>query len=101
MQSRIGREAYIDLHVLIESVIHDQTMCHSDTVRFHRMAGNIGVVTYIRVVKVRCGFGTIAVEYRLIERRKGSHIGRLSKRESDYRSRKVYFGGIDMRRKFM
>ena len=58
------------------------------------MAGDIGVVTYVRVVEVRCGFGTIAVEYGLIERRKGSHIGRLSERESGYRTRKVYFVGM-------
>ena len=64
------------------------------------MAGDIGVVTYIRVVEVRCGFGTIAIEYGLIKRRKGSHIGRLSEREFDYQTRKVYFAGIDMCSKF-
>ena len=44
--------AYVNFHLLVEAVVHDKTVSHSDTVRLHGMAGIVGVVSDIRVVEV-------------------------------------------------
>jgi hypothetical protein len=51
---RVGQRVitYMDLHLCIEVVFHDQAMGHPNAVRFHRMAGFICKVTYVHVVKV-------------------------------------------------
>lgn len=61
-------QTYIDFHLLVQPIVHDQTVGHSNPVRFHRMACNIGVVAHVGIVKVRHGllFGAC--------RRRGQHI---------------------------
>jgi hypothetical protein len=44
--------AHVDFHLLVEAVVHDQTVSHSDTMRLHGMAGVVGVVSDIRVIEV-------------------------------------------------
>jgi hypothetical protein len=45
--ARSGCGTYIDFHVLVKAVVHDQAMGHSNTMRFHWMACTIVVVTHI------------------------------------------------------
>ena len=49
------RWTYVDLHFLIQAVIHDQAVSHSYAVRFHWMPRNIGIVAHVRIVEVRNG----------------------------------------------
>jgi hypothetical protein len=42
----------VDLHLLINAVVHDQTVGETYSVRFHRMAGDIGEVANVGVVEV-------------------------------------------------
>lgn len=43
---------YVDFHVLVEAVVHDQAMSHSNTMRLHWMACTIVVVTHIGYLMV-------------------------------------------------
>lgn len=43
---------HIDFHLLVEAVVHDQTVGHPYAMRLHGMAGIVGVVSDIRVIKV-------------------------------------------------
>ena len=44
--------SHINLHFLIESIVHDQAVGHTYTVRLHRVTRDVGIVTDIRVVEV-------------------------------------------------
>jgi hypothetical protein len=50
--SQGGGLAYINLHLGVEAVVHNQTVCHPYAVGLHGVARNVGVVSHIRVVKV-------------------------------------------------
>ena len=67
--------AYIDFHLLIQAIIHNQTMSHPNPVRFHGMPCNIGIIAHVRIVKVCNGLLVGASWYRelLIHRGKGRH----------------------------
>jgi hypothetical protein len=43
---------HINLHFLINSIVHDQAMRQSYSVRLHRMARNVGIISNIRVVEI-------------------------------------------------
>lgn len=40
-----------DFQLLVQAIVHDQVMRHSNTMRFHRMVGGIVVVADIRCAK--------------------------------------------------
>ena len=42
----------INLHLLVEAIVHDQAMGHPDPMGLHRMTRDIGVVTNIGVVEI-------------------------------------------------
>lgn len=67
---------YINLHLLVDTIVHDQAMRQPNSMRFHRMASDIGIVSNIGVVKV-CDplLGAWTVRRRLIDRsREGGHF---------------------------
>ena len=43
---------YIDLHLLVQAVVHDQAVSHSNPVWLHRMPRNIGIIAHVGIVKV-------------------------------------------------
>lgn len=47
-----GRLCAIDLHLLVDAIVHDQTVGQSYTMGLHRVTSNIGEVSDIRVVEV-------------------------------------------------
>ena len=60
------RETHIDLQKLVDIVIHDQAMRQPDTMRLHRMAGDVGIIADIRVVEVGDSF--LVHAHRAVER---------------------------------
>ena len=44
--------AYVDFHLLVQTIVHDQAMSHSNAVWFHRMACDVGIVSNIRIIEV-------------------------------------------------
>lgn len=42
----------VDLQVLVETVVHDEGVSHADTVRLHRVAGVVGVVSDVTIVEI-------------------------------------------------
>lgn len=42
-------EAYVDFHLLVEAIVHDETVGHAYPVRLHGMARNVGVVSASKV----------------------------------------------------
>lgn len=48
-------QTHIDFHLLIQAVVHNQAVSHSNPVRFHGMPRNIGIVAHVRIVEVRNG----------------------------------------------
>lgn len=43
---------YIDFHLLVDTIVHDQAMRQPNTMRLHGMASNVGIIANIRVVEV-------------------------------------------------
>lgn len=66
-------KTYINLHLFIEPIVHDQAMGHSNPMRLHWMPCDVGIVAHIRVVKVGDTFLVVAVGKRLIKRGKRCH----------------------------
>ena len=65
---------YINFHLLVKTVVHNQAVCHTDTMRLHRVSRNVGIVSHVRVVEIRDSLllrGTVHVD--IIDRRKGRH----------------------------
>lgn len=52
MKEEGNSKSNIYFHLLIESVVHNQAMSHSDPVRLHWMTGNVSIIADIRVIKV-------------------------------------------------
>ena len=38
---------YIDFHLLVQAIIHNQTVGHPNPVRLHRMPRDIGIITHV------------------------------------------------------
>ena len=66
-------KTYIYFHFLIKTIIHDQTMGHSNPVRLHWMPGDVGIVANVRVVKVSYTFLVITIGKGLIKRGERCH----------------------------
>ena len=64
---------YIYFHMLVQTIVHDQAVGHSNAVRFHGVAGNIGIIAHIRIVEIGSGFRAVSVQHRLVERRQRRH----------------------------
>lgn len=47
-----SRVSYVDFHLLVEAIIHDQTVSHSYPMRLHGMSSYIGIIAHIRVVEI-------------------------------------------------
>lgn len=47
-----GRFCAIDLHLLVDAIVHDQAVGQAYTVRLHGVASNIGEVPDVRVIEV-------------------------------------------------
>jgi hypothetical protein len=78
---------YINLHLLVDPIVHDQAMRQPNSMRLHGMSSNISVVSDIRVVEVRDSLlSTWAVRWRFIDWcRKGGHFyGLVVKRFGRY-----------------
>jgi hypothetical protein len=79
--------AHVNFHLLVEAVVHDETVSHSDTMRLHWMAGIVGVVSDIRVIEVGdfLGLSTIGsarrVQRRTILGRVGHGCGSMLAKE--------------------
>jgi hypothetical protein len=43
---------YVDFHLGVETVVHDQTVRHPYTVRLHRVPRYVGIIANIGVVEV-------------------------------------------------
>jgi hypothetical protein len=74
---------HIDFHPLINAIVHNQAVRQPDSMRLHRMACNIGIVTDVGVIKVSnfwfvtgSEFSWVRVERR--ERRHGDGNGVVS-----------------------
>lgn len=57
-----GKEetTYVDLHLVVKTVVHDQTVTHADTMWLHGVSRSIVIVSNVLVVKVShalLGFG--------------------------------------------
>lgn len=52
MQFAKSKGTYIDLHLLVDAIVHNQTMSKTNTMRLHGMASNICVVPDIRIIEV-------------------------------------------------
>lgn len=46
------RETYINLHLLVHAIIHNQAMRQPDAMGFHGMTSDIGKVSYIGVIEI-------------------------------------------------
>jgi hypothetical protein len=69
-------KTYVDLHLLVQAVVHDKTVRHPNTVRFHGMSSDIGVVSDVRVVEVGHLFlFHYSVRAQRVKRCKGRHDG--------------------------
>jgi hypothetical protein len=78
---------YINLHLLVDSIVHDQAMRQPNSMRLHGMSSNISIVSDVGVVEVCNPFlRGWAIRWRLIDRRcEGGHFGRRSCEENaDY-----------------
>lgn len=59
-------KTHVNLHLLINTIVHDQTVRQPNSMRLHGMTSNVGIVSNVRVVEVRnpllaarpvCGWG--------------------------------------------
>jgi hypothetical protein len=69
---RAGEKApYVNLHLLVQAIVHHQTVGHPDAVRLHRMTRDVGVVANIGVVEVGDLLGAIrrAIQVDRVQRR--------------------------------
>ena len=61
--------AHVDLHLLVQAIIHDQGVGHSDAMRLHGVTSVVGIVSDVRVVEVSDLLGLRAILARRIQRR--------------------------------
>lgn len=68
-----GAETHINLHLFVKAIVHNQAMRHSNSMGFHRMACNIGIVAHVGIVEVCNQFLIVTVQKRRIKGGKGCH----------------------------
>jgi len=81
---------YVDLHMFVHPIVHDQGMCKPDSMRLHRMSSGVGIVANIRVVEVCNGLLVRGFHHEGVNRRSDvRHIGLdcQSMRNGDVKSR--------------
>lgn len=49
---RTEGQTYVDFHLLIKTIIHDQTVGHAYPMGLHGVPGDIGIVAHIRIIEV-------------------------------------------------
>lgn len=49
-------QTYVDLHLVIQAVVHDETVAHTDTMWLHGVSRAIVVVANVLVVEVSDAF---------------------------------------------
>lgn len=76
-RSKVGKDTYVYLELLVEAIVHNQAVGHAYAVRLHGMASDVGIVAHIRVVEVRDLLRLrAAVDVEVVERRStGAHHG--------------------------
>ena len=63
---------YINLHLLVDTVVHDQAMRQPNSMRLHRMPSDIRIISDIRIVEVSDSLlGTWAIRRRRVYGRQG------------------------------
>jgi hypothetical protein len=68
------KPTYVNFHLLINSIVHDQAMRQPDSVRLHGMASNVGIVPHIRIIEVGNPLlGTGAIQRRRVNGRERGH----------------------------
>lgn len=60
---------HVNLHLLVQAIIHDQAVGHSYAMRLHGMSSIVGIVSDIRVVEVCDLLRLTSVDTWRIERR--------------------------------
>ena len=65
----------VDLHLFVHPVVHHKTVCHPDSVGFHRMTSNICVIPHVGIVEICHSFLVAAssIEVRSVDWGKESH----------------------------
>lgn len=48
----MASDTYVDLHLLVDAIVHDQTVGQPNAMGLHGMAGNVGKVADVRVVEI-------------------------------------------------
>jgi hypothetical protein len=71
---------YVDLHLLVEVVLHDETVRQTNTMRLHGVTSHIGIVSNVGIVEIGHLLGRGPIEGRRAECRgvRVAHIGRSS-----------------------
>jgi hypothetical protein len=67
----ISRATYVDFHLLVDAIIHNQTVSKPDSMRLHRMTSDVGIISNIGVVEVchsDLGVGGAAVRTNRVDR---------------------------------
>ena len=67
LRNYLYQDTYIDFHVLIETIVHDQTMCQANSVRLHRMSCDICVIADVGVVEISHAFLIARIQVRRID----------------------------------
>jgi hypothetical protein len=53
LEGGVGELPYINLHLLVDTVIHDQAMGQPDAMRLHWVASDVCIISNVGVVEVR------------------------------------------------
>lgn len=62
--------AYVDFHLLVDPIVHDQAVRQPNAMGLHRMTSNVGIVSHIGVVEVSNSLLTAAVQHRSVDGRR-------------------------------
>src|SRR5262245_39659274 len=71
---RGGPRAYVDFHLGVQAIVHDQAVGHAYSVGLHGMAGDVCIVAHVRVVEVCNLLGLRACAVEGIRGRRASAI---------------------------
>ena len=69
-RSKSCLEPYIDFHLLVQVVLHDETVRQANSMRLHGMASHVGIVTNIGVVEIGDLLGRRPIESRRARQRR-------------------------------
>jgi hypothetical protein len=63
-QESTRQDTYIDFHLLVEVVLHDETVRQANSMRLHGMASHVGIIANIGVIEVGDLLGRRPIEGR-------------------------------------